>query len=79
MDAIYMNSENSRTSEYHVLVLRLNNKLDIRRGQKSIALSNLDIYYTRKKIKSSYNNNKFKISAPTWIDEFESPDGSYLI
>ena len=79
MDTIFMNSENSRSSEYHVLVLKLADKLDLRRGQKSIALSNLIIYYTWKNIKSSYNNNKFKISAPTWNDEFELPDGSYSI
>ena len=79
MDTIFMNSENSRTSEYHVLVLKLTNKLDLRRGKKSISLSSLSIYYTWKNIKSSYNNNKFKISAPTWSDEFELPDGSYLI
>ena len=48
-----MNSENSRTSEYHVLVLRLTDKLYLRRGQKSIALSNLSIYYTWKNMKSS--------------------------
>ena len=46
MDTILMNSENSRTSEYHVLVLKLAYKLDLRRGQKSAALSNLSIYYT---------------------------------
>ena len=74
-----MNSENSRTSEYYVLVLKLTDKLDLRRGQKSIALSNLSIYYTWKNIKSSYNNSKFKISAPTWSDEFELLDGLYLI
>ena len=74
-----MNSENSRTSEYHVLVLKLADKLDLRRGQKNVALSNLSIYYTWKNIKSSYKNNKFKISAPTWRDEFELPDGSYSI
>ena len=60
MDTIFMNSENSRTSEYHVLVLKLTDKLDLRRGQKSVALSNLSIYYTWKNIKSSYNSNKFK-------------------
>ena len=48
-------------------------------GKKAIALSNLSIYYTWKNIKSSYNNNKFKISAPTWNDEFELPDGSYSV
>ena len=73
-----MNSENSRTSEYHVLILNLTDKLDLRQGQKSVALSNRSIYYTWKNIKSSYNNNKFKILAPTWSDEFELPDGSYL-
>ena len=86
MDTIFMNSENSRTPEYHVLVLKLTNKLDkltnksdLRKSQKSVALSNLSIYYTWKKIKSSYNNNKFKISTPTWSDEFKLPDGSYSI
>ena len=79
MDTIFMNSENSSTSKYHVLVLKLTDKLDLKRGQKSAALSNLSIYYTWKNIKSSYNNNKFKISAPTWSDVFELPDGSYSI
>ena len=76
MDTIFMNSENSKTSEY-VLGLKLTDKLDLRRGQKTVALSNLSIYYTWKNIKSLYNNNKFKISAPTWNEEFELPDGSY--
>ena len=58
MDTIFMDSENSRTSEYHVLVLKLTNKLDLRRCQKTVALSNLSIYYTWKNIKSSYNNKK---------------------
>ena len=79
MDTIFMNPENSRTSEYYVLVLNLTDKLDLRRGQKTIALSNLSIYYTWKNIKSSYNNNKFKISAPTWSEEIELPDGSYSV
>ena len=79
MDTIFMNSENSKTSEYHVLVLKLTDKLDLRRGKKTVALSNLSIYYTWKNVKSSYNNNKFKISAPTWSEEFQLPDGSYSI
>ena len=74
-----MNSENSRTPKPHILTLKLTNKLDLRIGKKVIALSNLCIYYTWKNIKSSYNNNKFKISAPTWNDEFELPDGSYSV
>ena len=73
MDTVFMNSENSKTSKLHVLILKLTNKLDLRIVEKIIALSNLSIYYTWKNIKSSYNN-KFKISAPTWNDNFELPD-----
>ena len=79
MDTIFMNSENSRTSEYRILMLKLTDKLDLRKGQKSVPLSNLSIYYTWKNVKSSYNNNKFKISAPTWDEELKLPDGSYSI
>ena len=74
-----MNSENSNTHKPHVLKLKLTSKLDLRIDEKVTALSNLSIYYTWRNIKSSYNNNKFKISAPTWNDEFELPDGSYSV
>ena len=79
MDTIFMKSENSKTSKPHVLVLKLTNKLDLRIGEKVIALSNLSIYYTWRNIKSSHNNNKFKIYAITWNGEFELPDGSYFV
>ena len=65
MDTAFMKSENSKTSESHVLIRKLTNKIDLLRGEKTIALSNLSIYYTWKNMKKSYNNNKFKISAPT--------------
>ena len=71
-----MKSGDSKTPRPHVLVLTLTNKLDLRIGKSVIALSNLSIYYTWKNIKSSYNNNRFKISSPTWNHEFELPDGS---
>ena len=71
-----MNSENSRISEPHILKLKLTDKLDLRIGEKVIALSNLSIYYTWKNTKSSYNNNRFKISAPIWNEEFTLSDGS---
>ena len=74
---LFMNSKNSRTSKPHVLILKFTDKLDLRRDNNRIALSNLSIYYTWKNIKSSYNNNKFKVSAPTWNYKFELPDGSY--
>ena len=74
-----MNSDNSKASKPHILKLKLTSKLDLRIGEKVIALSNLSIYYTWKNIKSTYNDNKFKISASTWNEEFKLPDGSYPV
>ena len=74
-----MNSKNSKTSKPHVLILNLTDKIDLRRGEKSITLWNLSIYHTWKNKQKSHKNNKFKISAPTWNDEFELPNGSNLI
>ena len=74
-----MNSENSKTSKSHILKLKLTDKLDLRLDRKVVAISNLSIYYTWKNIKDTYNNNKFKISAPTWNEEFKLPDGSYSV
>ena len=61
------------------MILKPTDKLDLRRGEKSTALSNLSIYYTWKNKKSTCNNNKFKISAPTWNDKFELSDGLYAV
>ena len=74
-----MISEDSKTSEPHVLILTLTDKLDLRIGVKIIALSNLIIYYTWKNINSSYKNNKFKISAPTQNNKFKLPDWLYSV
>ena len=74
-----MNSENRKNSEPPVLTLKLTNKLDWGIGEKVITLSNLSIYYTWKNVKSSYNNSKIKVSAPTRNDEFELPDGLYSV
>ena len=74
-----MNSENSKTSEPHILKLKLTDKLDLRLDKKVIALSNVIMYYTWNNIKNSYNNNKFKISAQTWNEEFTLPDRSYSV
>ena len=57
--------------------LDLTGKLNFKNPNKHMALANLSIYYTWKNIKLKYNNNKFKISAPTWYDTFDLPDGSY--
>ena len=71
-----MNSENSKTSDSHRLLLNFLNEINLNRSDKYVALSNLSIYYTYKNIKESYKNNEFKISFPTWTEEFELPDGS---
>ena len=70
MDTIFIESGNSKTSEPHLLILKLTDKLDLRRGEKNVALSTFSISYIWKNIKSSYNNNKLKTSAPTWNDKF---------
>ena len=77
METIFMNTENSKTSEPHRFKLDLTDKLNLKNPNKNMALANLTIYYTWKNIKPEYNNNKFKISAPTWNDNFDLPDGSY--
>ena len=74
-----MNTENNKTSETHRFKLHLTDKLNLKDPKNSMALTNLSIYYTWKNIRSEYNNNKFKISAPTWNDTFDLPDGSYSI
>ena len=79
METFFMNTKNSKTSGPHRFKYNLIDKLDLKNLSKNMALANLSIYYTWKNIKSIYNNNKFKISAPTWNDTFDLPDGSYNI
>ena len=75
-----MNTENSKTNESNKFIYQFTDKVNLKNpNNKNIGFINLSIYYTWKNIKSVYNNNKFKISAPTQKDEFELPDGSYLI
>ena len=66
-----MNTENSKANEPHRFKLDLADKLNLKNLNK--------IYYTWKNIKSEYQNNKFKISAPAWNDNFDLPNGSYSI
>ena len=74
-----MNTTNSKTKHLNKFVYNFTDKLNLKNPNKNIALANLSIYYTWKNTKSDYNNNKFKISAPTWNDTFDVPDGSYSI
>ena len=81
MNTIFVNSKNNKTSDPHRLLLNLTDKIDLKRKNKYIAFSNLSIYYAWKNIKKSYKDNKTNktISAPTWNEEFELPDGVYSI
>ena len=74
-----MNTENSKANESHRFKMDLTDKRNLKNPSKNMAFANLRIYYTWKNIKSKYNNNKFKISAPTWNDTFGLPDGSYSV
>ena len=78
MEAIFINTENSKASEPHRFKLDLTDKLNLKNPNKNMVLANLSIYYTWKNMKSEYKN-KFKISVPTWNDTFDLPDGSYSI
>ena len=78
MNTIFMNSKNSKTFDPHKLLLNLTDKINLKRSDKYIDLSNLSnlsIYYTQKNVKKSYKNNKFEILPPTWNEEFYLPDG----
>ena len=79
METFFMNSKNSKTNESYKFKYDLIDKLDLNNPKKNMALANLSIYYTWKNVKSTYNNNKFKTSAPTWNETSDLPDGSYNI
>ena len=68
-----MNSKNSKTYDPHRLLLNLTDKKNMK--SNDLALSNLNIHYTWKDIKKSYENNEIEISARTWKEEFKLPDG----
>ena len=79
METIFTNTANSKTKHSNKFVYNFTDKLNLKNPNKNIALANLSIYYKWKNVKSVYSNNKFKISAPTWNDTFDMPDGSYTI
>ena len=60
MQTKFLNTENSETSQPHILVLNLSQRLDLRSSSKHIVLKNLSIYYTSKNIRQQYKNNKLK-------------------
>ena len=74
-----MNTLNSKTNESNKFRYQFTDKLNLKNPNKNMALANVSIYYTWENIKSEHNNNKSKISAPNWNDEFNLPDGSYSV
>ena len=74
-----MNTLNSKKNESSKFIYQFTDKLNLKNPNKNMALANLSIYYTWKNIKSEYKSNKFKISAPTWNDEFDLPNGCYSV
>ena len=79
METIFMNTENSKTNESHEFVLNLSQRLDLTSLNKHVTYQNLSICYTWKNMRKQYKNNKIKIIAPTWNDEFQLQDGSYSV
>ena len=79
MEAIFMNMESSKKNESNKFILNLSQRLDLRSSNKHVALQNVSIYDTWKNIRKQYKNNKLKIIAPTWNDDFELPDGFYSV
>ena len=78
MNTIFMNSKNSKISDPHTLLLNLADKIELRRKEIYCFIKPQYLLYI-KNIKKSYENNKFKISAPTWNENFELLNGSYSI
>ena len=79
METIFMNTENRKTNGPHKFVLNLPQRLDLRSSNKHVALQYLLICSTWKNLRKQHKNNKLKIIATTWNDEFELPDGSYSV
>lgn len=79
MDTDFINSENIKTSDPHKVMLNFTMKINLRRSDNYVALSNVSIQYTWKNIKKSHQSNKFKLPGTTWDKEFEFVDGSYSV
>ena len=74
-----MNPVDNKTSDPNRLLLNISNKINLKRCDKYIALSNLSFYFTWKNVKKPYENNKFKTSNSTWNKEFDLPDGLHSV
>ena len=79
MDTIFMISKNSKISHPNRLLLKFPDEIDLKRSNKYTALSNFSIYYLWRNVKMSCKKNKSKMSASTWNDQFELPDGLYSV
>ena len=76
---IFMKTKNFKANYRHKFFLNLLQLLYFKSWNKEVSLQKLSIYYTHKNIRQDYKNNKLKIIAPSWNDEFELPDGYYSL
>ena len=74
---LFINTKNSKTNEQHKFVLDLSNRLDLKSSNKHVALRSYLLH--AEKYKKTVKNNKLKIIALTWNDEFELLDGPYSV
>ena len=79
MEIIFMNTENSKINKSHKFVFNLSQRFYLGSLDKHVTLQNLSIYYTRENTRKEYEIINFKIIAATWNDQFELPDGFYLL
>ena len=79
MKTMFINTENSKTTESHKCLLYLLQRLDLTSSNKHVALQNLSICYAWKNIRQQYKKNKLKIIVPSWNEGFELPDSSYSV
>ena len=76
---MFLNMKNSKTNESYKFVVNLTQRLDVRSSNKHVALQNVSIHYMWKNLRKQLKNNKLKIIAPAWNNEFEMPDGFYSV
>ena len=75
MDTIFINSSNSKTDKPNRFRYASTDEINLKNKNKTVALANISGFYTWKNVKEEYNNNKFKITTPTWDKTFGLPDG----
>ena len=79
MDNIFINVVNIKISDPPRVLFNLTNKINLKRSNIYVPLSNSCILYTWENMKQVYENSKYEMSVPMWNDKLELPDGSYSV